>query len=425
MAEPYDRWHKTHPRAGEKKCTTHKKVPSSSHGQGKRWLARWRDGDGKQLSESFDKYDDAQKHLNKVTASLDSGTYIAREKGETLVKDLAEQWLADLVFRNPRTEPQYVARVQRYIVQPLGHLKVRDLIPSRVVGWIKQLMASVGETYAGLIYTHLNSILTMAVDDDLILKNPCASRSVQRVKPRRQRKPGKELPIDWEDSEGIKDNLPARYKATVDCGRGLGMRQGEIFGFSPDDVNWLQKNKIVHIRRQIAHDRGFMVFAPPKGGDDEDPKDRFVPLDDKLALILAEHMRTFPPVEVTLPWIERNGPPVTVKLIFTSREHKPVNKNYINYLWKAALEEIGLIQAINDKPVGRGRRWEKCRDKMMHALRHLFASEALNEGVDVYTLADLLGHEDPAFTLRRYVHRVARSLDKAREAIGRRYQSAA
>ncbi|WP_414507377.1 tyrosine-type recombinase/integrase [Streptomyces sp. NEAU-L66] len=35
---------------------------------------------------------------------------------------------------------------------------------------------------------------------------------------------------------------------------------------------------------------------------------------------------------------------------------------------------------------------------MMHSLRHLFASEAINEGVDVYTLADLLGHEDPAFT---------------------------
>lgn len=59
---------------------------------------------------------------------------------------------------------------------------------------------------------------------------------------------------------------------------------------------------------------------------------------------------------------------------------------------------------------------------MMHSLRHLFASEALSEGVDVYTLADLLGHEDPAFTLRRYVHRVAQSFDKAREAIGRRYR---
>jgi hypothetical protein len=56
---------------------------------------------------------------------------------------------------------------------------------------------------------------------------------------------------------------------------------------------------------------------------------------------------------------------------------------------------------------------------------HLFASEAINAGVDVYTLADLLSHEDPALTLRRYVHRVSEALDKARKAIGQRYRLAA
>ncbi|MFF7156950.1 tyrosine-type recombinase/integrase [Streptomyces sp. NPDC008139] len=232
----------------------------------------------------------------------------------------------------------------------------------------------------------------------------------------------KDLAVDWNDSEGIKIHLPDPYKATVDCGRGIGMRQGEVFGFSPDDINWLHKEKVVHIQRQIAHDRGVMVFAPPKGGTDEDPKDRYVPIGDELAFILAEHIRLFPPVEITLPWMESDGPPVTVRLMFASRERKPLNKNYFNYLWKAALEAIGLVEALNDKPVGRGRVWEKCREKMMHSLRHLFASEAIAGGVDVYTLADLLGHEDPAFTLRMYVHRVTGAVDKARQAIGRRYR---
>ncbi|WP_326811832.1 tyrosine-type recombinase/integrase [Streptomyces scopuliridis] len=62
---------------------------------------------------------------------------------------------------------------------------------------------------------------------------------------------------------------------------------------------------------------------------------------------------------------------------------------------------------------------------MMHALRHLFASEAINEGVDVYTLADLLGHEDPSFPLRRYMHCVTGAVDKALKAIGQRYHSVA
>lgn len=310
MSEPYDRWHKSRPATGEKKCTAHKKVPASNHGQGKRWLARWRDYEGKQLSESFDKYEDAKKHLAKVETSVAEGTYIAKDKGETLIKSLAEQWLTDLVFRNPRTEPQYISRVRRYIIEPLGHIKIKDLLPSRIVSWIKSMLLTIGETYAGLIFSHFNSIITMALDDGLILKNPCAARSVQRVKPRRQRKASKELPVDWEDSEGIKQNLPDRYKATVDCGRALGMRQGEVFGFSPDDVNWLQKDKVVHIRRQIAHDRGVMVFAPPKGGSDDDPKDRMVPISDDVAFILAEHMRQFPQLRSPSPGSRKTGRPL-------------------------------------------------------------------------------------------------------------------
>lgn len=42
--------------------------------------------------------------------------------------------------------------------------------------------------------------------------------------------------------------------------------------------------------------------------------------------------------------------------------------------------------------------------KGFHALRHTFATRALECGMDVKMLSELLGHKDPAVTLRRYVH---------------------
>lgn len=42
--------------------------------------------------------------------------------------------------------------------------------------------------------------------------------------------------------------------------------------------------------------------------------------------------------------------------------------------------------------------------KGFHALRHTFATRALEVGMDVKTLSELLGHGDPTITLRRYAH---------------------
>ena len=40
----------------------------------------------------------------------------------------------------------------------------------------------------------------------------------------------------------------------------------------------------------------------------------------------------------------------------------------------------------------------------MHALRHTFAANAIRAGVDMRTLAELLGHSDVAFTMQVYGH---------------------
>ncbi len=52
----------------------------------------------------------------------------------------------------------------------------------------------------------------------------------------------------------------------------------------------------------------------------------------------------------------------------------------------------------------------------IHALRHSAATFLIAAGVDVRTVADVLGHASPAFTLSTYVHS---SVERQRPGIGK------
>jgi hypothetical protein len=58
------------------------------------------------------------------------------------------------------------------------------------------------------------------------------------------------------------------------------------------------------------------------------------------------------------------------------------------------------------------------REFGFHVLRHTFASVALAAGETITQLAAWLGHSDPAFTLRTYVHFMPKSGSRGRAALG-------
>jgi integrase len=120
-------------------------------------------------------------------------------------------------------------------------------------------------------------------------------------------------------------------------GAGLGLRQGEAFGLGIDVIDFLRRE--VEVRRQVKwlSGRG-LVFAPPRRG-----KTRTVPLPEVVAVALAEHIRRFPPIEVTLPWTGKGGGEVTVPLVFSNTAGGPLNRGSWNdRVWKPALRAAGL-----------------------------------------------------------------------------------
>jgi integrase len=195
----------------------------------------------------------------------------------------------------------------------------------------------------------------------------------------------------------VRDALPDRYQVIATMGAGLGLRQGEAFGLSPDDIDWLRG--WVHVRRQVKLIGHRLVFALPKY-----ERERHVPLSESVRGWLAAYLTPWPARPVTLPWKDPDeGRPVTVRLMVTTREGKAVTRTYFNpRVWKRALVKAGV---------------EPTRENGTHALRHYYASVLLDAGENIRALSEYLGHADPGFTLRIYTHLMPTSAERTRKAI--------
>ncbi|CAN5595769.1 site-specific integrase [soil metagenome] len=342
-----------------------------------KWRARYREvPGGPQKTRSFDRKLDAVAFLDVVRGDLARGTYVDPGAGRTF-RRFAEPWLASQTF-DPSTHEAVALRLRVHLLPTLGDMDLRAIRPSTVQAWVRGRQQQLAPTYVRVLLANLSAILGAATDDGLIASNPCRARSVKAPALERERVE----PWPQERVAAVVAAHPMAYRAMPVAAAGAGLRQGEVFGLRVEDVDFLGRR--LRIRQQVKLLDGKPVTAPPKGG-----KTREVPLADVVAVALAERLR--------------QHPAGSAGLVFTSREGKPMNRNYYNTrVWKPALRKAGV---------------EPLRTNGMHALRHYYASVLLDAGENVRALADYLGHADPGFTLRVYTHLMPASEDRARRAV--------
>lgn len=354
------------------------------------YRVRWRGPDGKERNKSFKRKVDADRFAATVSADLVRGQYIDPDAGKILFETYARKWLAAQTFEEG-TRVAVELRFRLHAFPVLGKQNLNDIQPSTIQSWLRTL-ADLAPSYRQIIFANVSTVFSAAVDDSLILANPCRARSVRRPK----RGHHKVVPWPRERVLAVRDQLPARFQLMVWLGAGLGLRQGEIFGLSPDDID-LERGE-VRVRRQVKLLGNKQMFGLPKGR-----KVREVPLPDAVLEAINAHMTAYPPIDVTLPWERSDGKPTTFTLILYSREKKALARNYINtFIWKPALKRAGVAAT---------------RENGSHALRHFYASTALHEGESIKALSEYLGHADPGFTLRTYTHLVEGSAERTKRAV--------
>jgi len=397
----YDRWYRTERQPGG----TSRKGRSGEYGTDKRWQVRWRDEQGYQRKQSYTRKADAEKADATITGQLASGTYIDPAAGDVTFQVYAEEWRKTRMHDIATAELiEAGLRVHAYPAggtpgkakgggPSIGDYPLRVLAkrPTVLQAWIKGL--TLGPNTARLVIGYASQVFGAALDDGLIIRNPLAARSIQKPAAVKT----EAVPWTAEQIDAVGEHLPARYAAYPDFAAATGQRQGELFAAAVEDVDW--RRKTVRVQWQVKYAGGCLYYAPVKN-----KKARDVPVADQVFLALAEHLRLYLPVAVTLPTAKPpsggpGGPPLTRMLIFSPGTGLPLKVGDFNYLWRKAWRAA----AVPDRPRKNGN----------HVTRHTFASELLSKGLSLAKVAALLG-DTQEVVLSTYSHFMPGDDDRAR-----------
>ncbi|PBC72211.1 site-specific recombinase XerD [Streptomyces sp. TLI_235] len=349
----------------------------------------------------------------KSTASTDAGrgTFYDPRHGEMTLQEYVDQHWWPSLRKPPTTKQSMRPRIYNHILPHLGAQPLNRIGDEQIRWWVTQAEKDIDVNTLRTTWKHFSSILQAAYKAKRIPANPF--RDDELRPPTAPTSKAKAWSL--ETVLAVREALPPRYRVLLDLAAGAGLRQGETFGFSPDDIDGLKLN----VTRQVVKVGGRLAFAPPKGN-----KERTTVCPPGLAARVRAHTEEFGTVEVTLPWIDparpnlewEKRPTRTVRLLVTTTRLNTAGGGAVNRttwdekVWKPALAKAGVIpEPVREKVQGERSVWTRFvwampREDGFHVLRHTFASVVLQGGETITTLAAWLGHSDPAFTLRTYVH---------------------
>jgi integrase len=412
-----DRWFKKGPVDPKTGRPTREKT--DLHNKGLRYKVTGIPGVRARSFKSLGGPDGANAWKAKAQHESTKGEFVDPRAGNILLQDYFDDHYWPTREGDAGTLEGQEQSIRKHILKPLGHMSLNTIKVPQLRQWLKDRGQELGPGTIGLVWGYLSALLQAAVEDERITKNYCKSRTVKPPPP-----PEKKARA-WAKMRilAVRAAIHPQYRILVDLGVGAGLRQGEAFGLSVEDID--EDAEMIHVRRQVRMVHNRPVFSLPKGG-----KTRDVPLPKHLAARLRGHLEEFPAKEVTLPWGNPDKPqtdkeaeeraPQTHALVVTAVWGKVVRRDSWNArYWKPALVAAGLIPPQPPRAPGQreSMKFAPSREHGFHVLRHTFASVQLDAREPIVAVSSWLGHADASITLRIYAHMMPAADGRGRAAM--------
>ncbi|MCZ7425896.1 site-specific integrase [Micromonospora sp. WMMA1949] len=375
-----------------KRGPNNERLKSKRYGRGKRWRCRYVDRNGEARERLFDRKVDAEAWDAKARAGLAEEVRIDQGERRLTFQDYGERWrLSRQIGQALDYQRHTESRLRHHHYPHFGDRPIRAITVTDVLEWVATLLRNnVAQSSVKTYFDLLNNIMNSAVADKVIPDNPCKSIRLFAILRGFSRSP-KWVPTD-DDVLALVDVVPDEYQAAIWAGAGEGMRLGEVLGLE-DSTRCIDPDRQeLHVVQQLRFHKvayGGFYLAPPKAGSVGD-----VDLDDHVAAVFAQHVRTYPPALVELPDITAGTPDPgreperrSVPLLFTDELGRPIHDQRWSKMWRGWCRAAG---------------WPD--EGTFHSLRHYFATRLITSGADPTDVQNALRHSSLRITLETYVH---------------------
>lgn len=332
-----------------------------------RYEVRLRGVDGKERCRTFRAKKEAERYERAQHTAIDQGLWIDPRSGRVTLATWTMEWQRTVVHLRPTTRRIYDANLGNHILPELGDVELGNLTPSMLRAWLAGLTTKVGGHGQPLslgsvaqAYRTLNRVLSAAVDNELLGRNPLRGGKAPRTEAEAMRF------LSHDEVATLASAIDRRYRALVLVAAYSGLRAGELIALRRKRVDLLRR--AITVVEQVQYISGRHVVSAPKSSASRRP----VALPAVVVAALEEHLAAY-------------AEPGNEGLVFPAPEGGYLGlENFRKRVWTPAVIAAGVAPL------------------RVHDLRHTCASLAIAAGADVKVLQRMLGHASAALTLDRY-----------------------